>query len=245
MVELIFFAAAVALVYRTLRSLTPKGAAESPAARPVTGTHRAAPVKASSPATGATRPAPTKTGQGRLSLDEYARRLYADKKYLAAEKALLELIKLDPKNADAYTRLGMVYAALQNYSDSIECFRMVTRLQPTPAGFSSLGSVYYQVKNYPKAAAAYERALALEPAAIRYLTLARTYQKMNNNPKFIAALEQATAMEPNERALLLLAKTYLTSRNKPKALEAYERVLELNPRQQTARQAVEQLTVQS
>lgn len=235
MVEVILFSLAVALVYRSVRRLTPSAVIEAepsrPALRPTTPQQR---VSRSTDPDAATRLA---------SLDEYARRLYADRKFLAAEKALLEIIKLDPKKAEAYNRLGMVYAALQNYPDSIECFKVATRLQPTSAGFSSLGSVYYQVKNYPKAAAAYEKAIALEPAAIRYLTLARTYQKMNNNTKFITALEQATAIEPNERALLLLAKTYLSSRNRSKALETYERILELNPRQAAARQAVEQLTV--
>lgn len=136
---------------------------------------------------------------------QYAERLYGDKRYLAAEKAFLEVIKLDHKNVTAYNRLGRIYLELKNYPDAIECCQIVSQLDPSPSAYFNLGTVLYENKNYSKALVAFEKAISLKPSAHRYIGLAKTYQRLSNLQKAIDAYEKAVELDAstaNQQALL-------------------------------------------
>jgi tetratricopeptide (TPR) repeat protein len=139
----------------------------------------------------------------------YAARLYAEHKYLAAEKAYLSVLKHDHKNQVAYMHLGKIYAALGNHADSIECFRIVTQLAPTAKSYFNLGTAYYESKNYTRAAAAFEKSVAFEPSAGRLSALARAYQKLSQWPKAVTALEQAVAMQSDPAHMSYLYDAYV------------------------------------
>src|SRR5687768_12283461 len=82
---------------------------------------------------------PGKKPSQRLSQTaEYADRLFKEKKFLPAEKAYLELIKHDHKNALAYSRLGIIYSRLKNRGDAIECFQIASQFAPSAASFHNL-----------------------------------------------------------------------------------------------------------
>ena len=46
------------------------------------------------------------------------------------EKALIERIALNPRDIEAYERLGDYYIEIGNFSDSLSCFEEVLRLSP-------------------------------------------------------------------------------------------------------------------
>lgn len=148
---------------------------------------------------------------------EYASKLYEDKRYLAAEKAYLEVIKLDHKNAAAYNRLGRIYLELKNFSDAIECCQIVTQIEPVASSFFNLGSALYENKNYSKALVSYERAIELEPSANRYMGLARTFQRLSNHQKAVAAYERAVELDDRPSYKQALLGAYRTTNNTDKA----------------------------
>jgi tetratricopeptide (TPR) repeat protein len=147
----------------------------------------------------------------------YAARLYADHKYLAAEKAYLSVLKHDHKNNVAYTRLGKIYLALKNYPDAIESLRIAAQLSPTAHSQFNLGQAYYENKNYIKAIAAFEKAIMFEPSAGRYAALAKTHQRLSSLPKAVEALEKAVELQPEPQFLRPLYDAYRASRQTAKA----------------------------
>jgi len=46
------------------------------------------------------------------------------------ENILIKRIAINPKDIEAYERLGDYYLENENYQDSIECFRQVLKLSP-------------------------------------------------------------------------------------------------------------------
>lgn len=173
-----------------------------------------------------------------LQLADLADQLYQSKKFLAAEKAYLEVLKHDHKHVAAYNRLGMIYSALKNRADAIECFKIVTRYSSTAQSHHNLGLAYFENKNYVKAAAAFEKSIMFEPSPARYIALAKSYQKILNKSKMLQALEKAVELEPSKPHLLLLAEAYAITREKPKANDIYRQILEIDPEDPKARRAL-------
>jgi tetratricopeptide (TPR) repeat protein len=149
----------------------------------------------------------------------YADRLYAEKKWLAAEKAYLGVLKVDHKNVTAYSHLGIIYSMQKNFPDALECFTITTRLRPSATSFQNLALAYFDNKNYMKSVAAFEKSIMFEPNAQRYIGLSKAQKQLHNSTASLNALEKAAALDPSERIQQLLttaraqAKAPTTRRN--------------------------------
>lgn len=153
----------------------------------------------------------TALAPGRISakltqLSDYADRLYAERKWLAAEKAYLSVLKLDHKNVTAYSHLGVIYSTQKNMSDAIECFVIATRLRPSGTTFQNLALAYFDNRNYIKSAAAYEKAIMFEATASRYVGLAKAQRRLANYQGALASVGQAIALEPSTKLTQLQAE---------------------------------------
>jgi tetratricopeptide (TPR) repeat protein len=190
MLELLIVAASFVILYRQL-SVLEAGTADTLAAK---------------------TPSPRIT-----QMAEYADRLYSERKWLAAEKAYLAVLKLDHKYTTAYTHLGIIYSTQKNMADAIECFQIAARLRPSGTAFQNLGLAFFDNKNYIKSVAAYEKANMFEQSAARYIGLSRAQQKLSNAPGQITALEKAKELEPSKRVLQLLADAYTEAGRKDAA----------------------------
>lgn len=143
-----------------------------------------------------------------VQLEAYADRLYHEKKYLAAEKAYLSVLKLDHKHTVAYNKLGIIYSAQKNYADAIECFELAARMAPTATAYQNLGLAYYENRNYIKAIAAFEKSIMFEPSAQRYIGLGKSFEKLQNSARAMASVEQAVELDPSPKNLGVLASLY-------------------------------------
>jgi tetratricopeptide (TPR) repeat protein len=141
-------------------------------------------------------------------LAEYADRLFGERKWLAAEKAYLNVLKLDHKNLTAYSHLGIIYSTQKNFPDAIECFEIATRIQPSGVTYQNLALAFYENRNYVKSIAAFDKAIMFEPSAQRYVGLSKAYSKLKNTSGSLAALEKAANLGPSKRILQLLADAY-------------------------------------
>jgi len=139
---------------------------------------------------------------------KYADRLYVERRFLAAEKAYLAVLKLDHKNLLAYNRLGIIYSNQKNLADAIECFEIATRLKPSPTTYLNLGLGFYENHNYIKAIAAIKKAIMFEPSPQRYIALAKAHNKIADTRSMIEALEHAVELEPSRTNLTLLRDAY-------------------------------------
>lgn len=163
-------------------------------------------------------------------LTEYASRLRAVKKYTSAEKVYLEILKLDHRHAQTYSRLGTLYSAQKNYADAIECFQIATQLSPSGATFYNLGLGYYENRNPMKAIAAFEKAVMFEPSVQRHVGLAKAHHRLGDTGKMVTALEQAAQLEPDVKVLWLLAEAYEQVGRSEDHLAVLKRIYELDPK---------------
>lgn len=158
---------------------------------------------------------------------EYGIKLYADHKYLAAEKAFLETLKHDHKSITAYDHLVKIYLALKNYPDAIECAQILSQFEPNAHTYFQLGHVYYENKNFVKAVATFEKSLMFEPSAGRYAALGMCLYKLANFSKATTAFEKAVELEPDRRNLQLLAEVYVHTKEREKLSEVRARLAKL------------------
>jgi tetratricopeptide (TPR) repeat protein len=148
--------------------------------------------------------APSRTSARLSQMVDYADRLYSEKKWLAAEKAYLAVLKQDHKNVTAYSHLGIIYSTQKNMPDAIECFEIAARLRPSGLTLQNLGLSYYDNKNYIKSIAAFEKAIMFEPTAQRYVGLSKSWRKLSNTDQAIAVLEKAVALDGSTRITQML-----------------------------------------
>jgi len=92
-------------------------------------------------------------------------------------KEFTEVIRLDPKMADAYVNRGLAYAGKKDYKSAVAAvadYNEAIALDPKNIdAYISRGLVYYEYKVYDQAIADYGEAVALEPQqAAAYSALA-------------------------------------------------------------------------
>ncbi|MEO7617521.1 MAG: tetratricopeptide repeat protein [Candidatus Saccharibacteria bacterium] len=162
-------------------------------------------------------------------ITQYADRLYAEKKWVAAEKAYLEALKLDHRNIVAYSHLGIIYSTQKQYADAIECFQIAAQIKPSAMTFQNLGLVYYENRNFIKSIAAMEKAIMFEPSANRYVAVSKASRKLADQSRVVEALEKAAELDPTMRILELLADAYIDAGKKDEATAIRSKLSKMKP----------------
>ena len=173
--------------------------------------------------------APKRSSAQLAQLSAYADRLYTERKWLAAEKAYLNVLKLDHKNVTAYVHLGIIFSTQKNMPDAIECFEIAARLKPSGRTFQNLALAFYDNHNYIKSIAAYEKSIMFEPHPQRYIGLGNANLKLHNFPAAVTAFEHAVDLDPAKPILERLADAYDQTDRKDDAKAVYTRIHNLDP----------------
>ena len=133
-----------------------------------------------------------------------------ENRLLAAEKDLLSILKIDDRNARAYTRIGVIYAKQQEHHDAIRCLEIARALKPGPSSLNNLGVIYYQTGQYEKAHLAFKQACELDnQTAIRYLYWAKALNQLKRPEEVTPILEKALKLEPSRESRDLTLDHYL------------------------------------
>lgn len=130
-----------------------------------------------------------------------AGRYYDERKWMAAEKAYLKVLKLDHKNIQAYRRLGMVYSHLHNYEDAAECFEFAVKSQNSASDWQNLATVLYHEKRIEEAINAMEKANSIETSVSRLLALARFYDMAGQPDRVRQSIVKAQELSPDSPAV--------------------------------------------
>lgn len=174
------------------------------------------------------------------TLLDIAGRYYAEKNYLAAEKAYLKVLKVDHKNSLAYSRLGFIYSHLGNNEDAIECFKIVADTYPNAASYHNLAMMYFKTRDFNKSATALEKSLSMEMHVNRLVSLARIYRIMNKFDLQLEALKKAHELEPkNTEIMQLLAEAFIHEKDEKSAKIMFKRILKVDPKNLRAKAALQ------
>ena len=131
------------------------------------------------------------------------------KQFDKAEKDLLSVLKIDDKNAAAYTRLGIICSNRNSNRDAIICLEIARALQPSTSSLHNLGVIYEKTGQLQKAQIALKQAVDSDnQSAIRYLEYAKILQKLGQNEEMLKALEKACQLEPSKEIYLLTLRAY-------------------------------------
>lgn len=174
------------------------------------------------------------------SLLEIAGRYYAEKNYLAAEKAYLKVLKVDHKSSLAYSRLGFIYSHFGQVDDAIECFQIVADTYPNAASYYNLAMMLFKNRKFKRSARALEKSIELEETPARLIALARVYRILGQYELQINTLTRAMELEPESISIMqLLAEAYIHGGDQKKAQSIFRKILKLEPNNLRARQAME------
>ena len=74
-----------------------------------------------------------------------------------------KIIESDPKNKSALNKLGVLYAQIGKFEDSIKHFETLIRLEPNNERYwNNLGEAYRRIKNHHKANVCRMRAIQIQ-----------------------------------------------------------------------------------
>jgi Flp pilus assembly protein TadD len=85
-----------------------------------------------------------------------------------AERCFLEVIRLTPDSAKAYSNLGGLYGRMGRYAAAIVQVRKSLSIKPTSDGYDNLGGIYYWSGDYLQASAQFEKAIKMAPENSRF-----------------------------------------------------------------------------
>lgn len=179
------------------------------------------------------------------SIAREASSLLKQKRFKAAEKKYLGIVKEDHKNLKAYQGLGLLYLEQEEFSGAAEAYRKVTELDPTnEAGFNNLGLALMHTKKYDEAVHAYEHAIALNNKIVhRYINLALAASKAGNSKVEISALEKAVNLEPKKEYIEKLVDAALAAGDESTAKKALLKLVEIEPNNLEAQRKLARLDV--
>jgi predicted O-linked N-acetylglucosamine transferase (SPINDLY family) len=115
-----------------------------------------------------------------------------------AERLYRQVLQADPRQPEAWHRLGLIAERAQQIPAAVDCLRRAIELQPrNPALYNSLGTIYEGDNQYRAAIDAFEAALRVDPRyATAHSNLGEVYKALGDVPRAIASYRAALAIDP-------------------------------------------------
>lgn len=152
-----------------------------------------------------------------------------------AERLFIEVIKINPREAEAYRGLGKTYLAMEKLKEAKETFEFLAKLKPDEDRvYNYLGMVAEAQGKKAEAIRYFEEAVRLnDRLAVRFYDLGRMYASAKRPAAALRNFARATEIEPNNPKYLdqLLEMSIITG-DVDLAQEVYDRLRLTNPENQ-------------
>ncbi|MEK7189520.1 MAG: tetratricopeptide repeat protein [Patescibacteria group bacterium] len=149
-----------------------------------------------------------------------------------AERLFIEVIKTNPREADAYRGLGKTYLAMEKLKEAKETFEFLAKLKPDEDRvYNYLGMVAEAQGKKAEAIRYFEEAVRLnDRLAVRFYDLGRMYASAKRPAAALRNFARAAEIEPNNPKYLdqLLEMSIITG-DVDLAREVYDRFRLTNP----------------
>lgn len=170
----------------------------------------------------------------RQLLDE-AEKFEKEETWSEAEQRLIEAVSLDPKNLEAFHRLGDIYLEQKNYEDARQTFEHLIKLnQADDSAYSGLAHIAEAEGRFTDARDEFLHSIKLnESVAQHHLDLCKVYQEMGQTDDALSACREAVRLEPNNPKMLSeLFEVQLKMKDAASAKATLDRIRETNPENQ-------------
>ncbi|HVF23284.1 MAG TPA: tetratricopeptide repeat protein [Pyrinomonadaceae bacterium] len=164
------------------------------------------------------------------SLFQRAEEFVTKKKYDNATELLKQVVETDKNDFQAWTALGIVYAAQEKFDDAETAYLKAIEVHPASARAQlNLGKLRYLQKKFDAAVGPLTKAIELQPTNgdANYL-LGESYLQLKKGSKAIPYLNEAANLGRPD-AHLRLGWLYNAAGMKDKAALEYEEYLKKNP----------------
>ena len=144
------------------------------------------------------------------------------KKYDQALTHLKNILKIDPKNAAAKNRIGIILTKTGKAKRALGFFKQAVKLERSSASLHNLALCYFEIGAYNKSVKFFEEAILEDraPTPQRLIALAKAYEKTKQYDITVELLKKTAEMDgsPNTKKLFLNAyKTH--TKNSPLSTE--------------------------
>jgi len=149
-------------------------------------------------------------------------------------------ILADERIEEAYSNLGVIYAAQRNYPKAKSSFEMALLLKPNrPTTLNGLGTVLYAQGHIKDAKKKWQQALAADPNfASAYYNMGNAYESEKNLPEALDAYAKAISISPNMAdAYFRMGTIYNRQHHYAQASTLLRKALALAPDSDFAREA--------
>ena len=152
-------------------------------------------------------------------------------RYELAASEFRRAIELDPKNSDAYRRLGMNYEANNQFEDALAAYRQAVEKGPENyRTYTQLGAFLGSQSKYREAVEYYQKALNLvpdEPDA--HFALGSAYMNLGSYGEAESQLRLAISLQETTRALHTLGVVLMLEGKDREAIDKISRALSIGP----------------
>jgi len=151
----------------------------------------------------------------------------------SAEKSLIEIIGLDPKNIRAFKLLGGLYYSKKNYEEAKQTYIHVLKLVEDQLGQHNILSEEFDGRR--------DNESEVNQAGI-YYDLSLVYRDFENLGQAIVEIDKALLIEPNNpRFLDTLLEISIMNKDRENAENALKRLKEVNPDNQKIKDLSEKI----
>jgi predicted O-linked N-acetylglucosamine transferase (SPINDLY family) len=150
----------------------------------------------------------------------------------AAEGIYRQILRQDPRQADALHLLGMIAHQVGQHNSALNLIRSAIEIDPNAAPFhNNLGGVNMALGNLPDAVRSFQRAVELMPeSSEHHYNLGNALQELGELDRAVASFERALQLAPEHAATYNnLGNTLSLQWKLAEAAECYRRALQLQP----------------
>ncbi len=154
------------------------------------------------------------------------------KMYDQSIKTLNHAIGLNPKQADAYTNLGVFYDEMNKFDESVNALNKAIEFDSVPDGaYYNLGNTYAHVQKYSEAVNFYKKALEINPANEDAVNnIGNSFAALQDYENAILYFKKAIEMNPsNSKALNNLGITLIMTGKQQEGEQYIAKAKQLTP----------------
>jgi serine/threonine protein kinase/tetratricopeptide (TPR) repeat protein len=151
--------------------------------------------------------------------------------HLRALEDYRRVLELEPRNVDAYVRLGRTYDAINMPDKTIESYRRAIALDPNYyLPYQWLGVFYYRHGKHQQAAEQFQSAIDHAPGLFdAYTNLGAALDSLGREAEAEAALNRSLELKETARALNSLGAVLAYEAKDAEAVQRYDRAVALEP----------------
>ena len=154
-----------------------------------------------------------------------------NKKIKEAEEKLIDILKIDSQNKEAYMQLAKLYWEQKDYEHAIELYNYLLKIVEDGTIYSDLGAIAEERGNLKEAEDNYLSALKTnDDADDVYFNLAKLYNEQEEMNKSLEMIQKALQIQPSSPKYLdFLLQISIMVQDKKLANETWQALAEANP----------------